>query len=90
MDTVEQSDKEAHTVRSERVLGIGVSVPVELGYAFLVHGFVHSLEALSTRSFETFVEASLHKHDQSAQSQSSFPILKDAGEAASSTLLNMA
>ena len=31
MDTVEQSDKETHTVRSERVLDIGASVPVELG-----------------------------------------------------------
>ena len=60
MDTVEQSDKETHTVRSERVLDIGVSVPVELGYAFLVHGFVHNLAALSTLSFEIFIEASLH------------------------------
>ena len=60
MGTVEQSDKEAHTVRSERVLGIGVSVPVELRYALVVHGFVHSLEALSTLRFEIFMEASLH------------------------------
>lgn len=59
MDTVEQSDKETHTVRSERILDIRVSVPVELGYAFLVHGFVHNLEALSTLSWD-FMEASLH------------------------------
>lgn len=60
MDTVEQSDEEAHTVRFERVLGIGVSVPLELEYVFLVHGFVHNLEALSTLSFEILMEASLH------------------------------